>query len=334
MCAKPTSKPAPKPWPLHEYGGHSPCGSTTLKAQEGQAHPFAGTKVADRKGEPVVVFHGTPCKFDHDALDASKSTPNNDFGCGIYFTNTERDAWMNYATDGAEARRKRGRGLDVNVSAGRVLRAHLNLQTPVVIGGKGETRFLEEDGSLANVIQAVHTAVYANEPEDTAGPGRGVRGAADYMRDKGFKRASTHEKGWVGACEFVALVRGQMGLDTGNWGDPNQINRKMEYLRQAFEAMGFDGIIDRTAGVRFAWRARKAPAGNYAHLDKSVVHYVAFAPAQVEILGPVKIAGEDQQALSRVVSAPVIEDAPGGLGWNRTTNPCRVPSVGAAIAGG
>ena len=280
--------------------------AVALKSQEDPPHPFAGTKVADRKGDPSVVFHGTLSRFNRDSLDVSKSAPNNDFGCGLYFTNTERDARMNYATDGAEAKRKQERGLAVDESAGEVLRAHLNLQNPVTIGGKGETRFYEADGSLPRAIQALHDAVYANEPEDPAGPGRGVRGGADYMRDKGFKRAASYAKGWVGAREFVALVRGQLGLDTGNWGDPNQINKKMEYLRQAFQSLGFDGIIDRTAGARFAWRAKHSEMGNYAHLDKTVVHYVAFRADQVQILGPVKSLGEDRQALRHPLPPPDI----------------------------
>lgn len=265
------------------------------------------TKVSDRYGRPLVVYHGTLSKFTN--LSAETSADNNDFGRGIYFTSSEEDARVNYATDGAEAKRKRDRGLQIT-SDGQVLRAHLNLQNPIVVGGKNETRFYVADGSLQRAAQALHDAVYANEAESPDGPGRGVRGGADYMRDKGFKRAPSHAQGWVGAREFVGLVRCQMALDTGNWSDPNQINKKMEYLRQAFVALGFDGIIDRTAGARFAFSAQHSPLGNVAHLDKSVVHYVAFHPSQVQVLAPEKALGEDELALAQAVPSPQIEGSP------------------------
>ena len=91
--------------------------------------------------------------------------------------------------------------------------------------------------------------------------------------------------------------------------DANQINKKMEYLRQAFVSLGFDGIIDRTAGKRFAWRAKNSPAGNVAHLDKKVIHYVAFSPAQVQLLAPVKHISEDARALAQAILPPAIAPA-------------------------
>ena len=61
---------------------------------------FKGSKVVDKEGNPIIVYHATT----HEFFEFTKERGNveNHFGIGYYFTDSKTDAESNYLSDGAD----------------------------------------------------------------------------------------------------------------------------------------------------------------------------------------------------------------------------------------
>ena len=61
---------------------------------------FGDSKVVDKNGEPLIVYHGTTHNFD--SFTKERGNTENDFGKGYYFTNGAEDVSENYAGEGQD----------------------------------------------------------------------------------------------------------------------------------------------------------------------------------------------------------------------------------------
>jgi hypothetical protein len=95
-------------------------GEFATKAGAGFKEWFGNSKVVDTEGKPLVVYHGSPEKFE--AFDPSKASPSSTDGPGFYFA-TDRTISEEYANpqDPATGEIREG---------GHVLKVHLKIENP------------------------------------------------------------------------------------------------------------------------------------------------------------------------------------------------------------
>jgi hypothetical protein len=232
---------------------------------------FKRSKIIDAVGHPLRVFHGSLKTFS--AFNSGWGTNEGFFGRRFYFTNHPGDASDNYASrKGPDNQYKMNKFMDRDDDAieadywskmdneGVVYPVYLSIQNPVIVGSSSETRFWYRDmirlaqaakhaegltkifdghGKLSEVL----TEIMINE----------VPGSGDYIpANELIKRIREHD----GVYEIM---------------DENGDNAYAEVLRQAFETMGYDGIVD--YGVNSRWKWIK---------HENVEHFIAFRPNQIK----------------------------------------------------
>jgi hypothetical protein len=219
-----------------------------------------GTKAANKRGRPSVVYHGTLS----DIQEFREEKAGAGFlGLGFYFTDNRLDASSNYA-NGPKFTKLTGIGLDHFDNSGVVMPCFLSMKNPLIAGGKETTRFFLEDGSLKSFIEAFRKA-------SSAFPGVPSSGVK-YMADERFllEAGKTKTKSLT-MEEIVGLVRRQIGLNASLFN--GDIRLKMEMLQHAFSIMGFDGVIYDDA--------KRRSGAKMENITKDTRHFVVFKADQI-----------------------------------------------------
>ena len=266
---------------------------------EGQKKYFANSKAVDEDGDLVEVYHGTV--HDFTEFDTSLANPENDMGMGIYLTNNYEDVDANYANEegpdlqikieqyseylidgGADFDEADQLARDMFITAEpQTFTCYVNIENPVKLGGKNETIFDyndgydpetdeygEESGTLLDFHQALTDAAYSGNYE--------IYDADGFL---GEVQAKIFEDAYDGisAADVSKIVKEQASYHEvymeSSYGDYKSAGA--ELLRETFENMGYDGIIDSTVSDKFA---------RMEGMDEDTVHYIVFNSNQVKLV--------------------------------------------------
>lgn len=251
----------------------------------------------------TAAYHGTTKKFKEFSL--KDADPESDLGAGIYFTTSKEDVVKNYATpEGPDitnkiermAERIQGEYGDrdlsdeeakemaieeLKVKKGKVIPAELSIDNPVIIGTQDETYFdiqynideeggeSEQTGKLLDFFDALKQ-VYAYDANIDLAISDVYQKAVDY--------------GGLGAAELIDTLKNSEGLMYAT-DDEGRLYGN-EIIRQAFENMGYDAIIDNNVFKKFG-AARKYGKGMQG-VEEDTIHYVVFKPSQIKKISKVK----------------------------------------------
>ena len=264
---------------------------------------------ARRAGYTINGYHGTTHLFN--IFDRSKGNAEGNWGKGFYFTNNRDDAETNYANsegpdltnriellaeqmewmDGYEdmdyeQRREEARKM-LDGGEERIIEAAIRMDNPLVIGSNAdmpETFFDydygydpetdeytgDESGLMVEFADAWNDVI--NDWEWEAYSNISPAEVMEYAMDGGL---------WASELEKKA----REVLDSHGISDQEGNLASGEFLRQVFERMGFDGIIDSTVREKFG-DARKfgRPMDGVGF---GVNHIIAFTPEQIKLADPV-----------------------------------------------
>lgn len=239
---------------------------------------FAGSKVRGDDGKPITVYHGTFTDFDR----FQHGIGHGYYGAGFYFSDNPGDAssyasenngdFMTKVNDEVERRlndpdiaeqyyRREGElyrvvADEMQDHKGAVIPAYLSIQNPIYFGGPNETKF---DGPMREkFINGLHKVEgdYLNvDPEKLVKDFKHNYDDDEVLGADDFRRAVLHSGGLMDAIDPWS------GMEAGP-----------EVMRKAFQAMGFDGIIDDQVSNRFRSHG----------LTPGTTHYIAFEPSQVK----------------------------------------------------
>ena len=254
-----------------------------------QIEYFKNSKVRDDNGNLLVVYHGTTADFN--IFDRAFGNSEGDFGRGFYFTTNGYDVRANYANEeGADLVNKIERyaelleaddvpyekaykmAKDKYITAEpRVIEAYLNIENPVVIDDGGT--FLDYDEGYD-----FETEEYTDEPSglliDFAEALQ--ENLREYAWNGNVDVNSIFEDAYDGGLYAKELIdkikRNENFLDYYDEDGNLVIN---EAIRQAFEDIGFDGIIDRTVYDKFR---------NMDGMDSSTTHFIVFNSNQAKYI--------------------------------------------------
>lgn len=254
---------------------------------------FGKSEVRDEEGNPLRLFHGTTGDFTE--FRPERANPEADMGAGFYFTNNPDDASYNYHLEGPdpqgkienladrmtgeenpdtgqeytaeEARTEAQRRLGVR-HGGATMPAFLKMEKPVKLGGDEPTYFdgdpETESGQVFEFTQALRQLV-----DDHGGRGDIVAGDIyDRYMDGGR------------ADEIVKTAKESEGMFDVQDDSGNLVSGDM--IRQAFEQMGFDGIIDHTVHEKWGRKMTKWGPSGMEHVHPDTTHYIVFEPTQIK----------------------------------------------------
>jgi len=239
---------------------------------------FGDSKVVDAEGKPMVVYHGT--SHDVESFSVRGTNPENDFGKGIYLTNSPDDASANYAGIGQDLSSRIERLAEqiandndwnyddpralskakkkLHGGADNVMPLYVRMGNPLELGNGS---YMEERVArkIANYVRkAVGDDVRHSEI------GSAVERLYEYTYDGG--RVDDVIKQARDALIYHEDSKGNM--------DGHDI------LRKAVQHAGFDGIIDRTVNKKWGDESdRNSPMEG---VDADTVHYIAFKPEQIK----------------------------------------------------
>ena len=279
----------------------------------GEQHDFVS-------GEPVVVegVHGSTHTFKE--FDPSKANPESDLGKAIYISNTPDEVGVNYAGEGPDLTGRIERkaetymgmiedelssyGLSEDATQQQIeaksyelarnelvgegpqtYRVFAKFKNPVVVGekfksiddfrsrgGKKETNFemmFDEDagtesGTLVDLLEQVDEVAYNFEFVDVDKVKSDIMEAADYES--------------IGAQRLIETMKESEGLMDVM--DANEEFANGEFVRQVFEGMGFDGIIDLSVNEKFG--SQRKMGRSMEGMNPDTIHYLAFKPEQIK----------------------------------------------------
>jgi hypothetical protein len=257
------------------------------------------SKAIDNIGHPITVYHGS----NHDITEFTPGNIGGFLGGRFYFTSNKQDASANYAGHdapdfdmrawvraGAEAPnltrdqllQKAEEWKKANTAhEGAVYPFYLSLQNPLYIGGPNETRIPK------STVHAMlgHLPDAMRETDSELGRNRVIKAAAtEWLSDA---MANISHGSTVAASDFVRKVmQGSQGKlmraiqekfpKYRTLGD----NPIPEVLRNLFEKMGYDGVID--SSVRGRWPGLFSARDGNPAISDDVVHYIAFHPNQIK----------------------------------------------------
>jgi hypothetical protein len=243
---------------------------------------FGKSVLVDAKGKPLVLYHGSTHHFDQFRPEIA--SPENDWGRGIYLSNTVADINANYAGEGPDLRNRIERMKESLMSSDDLseeeadLRARERLvgtgplimpvyaraEKPVILGGKGETvlkyRRPGTFGTFANAIRIIAEKYGIDE----------IPSLRDMM-DDAMDDTLTVRKA-------TDLLLNDNNLVYAEDGDGTFYTR--EIIRQALEDTGFDGIIDRTVNQKFGSERRVGQP--MVGMGPSTFHVIVFKADQVK----------------------------------------------------
>ncbi len=279
----------------------------------GEQHDFVS-------GEPVVVegVHGSTHTFKE--FDPSKGNPESDLGKAVYISNTPDEVGVNYAGEGPDLTGRIERKAETYMgiiedelssyglsddatqqqieakgyelarnelvgSGDQTYKVFAKFKNPVVVGekfrsiddfrnkgGKKETNFemmFDEDagtesGTLVDLLEQVDEVAYDFEFVDVDKVKSDIMEAADYDS--------------IGAQELIKTMKESEGLMDTMDADGELANG--EFVRQVFEGMGFDGIIDLSVNEKFGSQRRTGKS--MEGMNPDTIHYLAFKPEQIK----------------------------------------------------
>ena len=265
-------------------------------------------KVAEEAGYKIRGYHGTTHNFT--IFDRSKGNAEGNWGKGFYFTTSKDDADVNYANEDGPDLTNRIEMLAENMEwmdgyedldydqrlekaremlAGdnpHVISAAIRMENPLVIdsrGGMKETYFDynsgynfetdeyegEESGLLVDFVNAWNDVLGDWEWEGNNIPVDGILEYADY---DGLTASQLESK----AREI---------LDNSNIMNTDGEIASGEFLRQVFERMGFDGIVDNNVNAKFGTQRKYGRAMD--GMGYGTAHIIAFTPDQIKQTDPV-----------------------------------------------
>lgn len=261
--------------------------------------PETASKVVDKDGKPLVVYHGTTHKFS--AFDPTSGNIENDFGRGIYLTSSPADVSSNYAGVGPDltnriekraeeifndldeqpewntpaykkamqsARRKAEK--ELSGGSANVMPVYVDMKNPLKLGGENETRFemsFDEDTGIesGNAVEFLESLRRALLKYDDVNIEKAMEDIGDDLFDG---RAS----------DVIRKLKESEGI--ANAMDENGNLAASELVREAIEGAGYDGIIDNTVNVKFGSERRTGKS--MAGMDENTVHVIAFSPNQIK----------------------------------------------------
>ena len=279
----------------------------------GEQHDFVS-------GEPVVVegVHGSTHTFKE--FDPSKGNPESDLGKAVYISNTPDEVGVNYAGEGPDLTGRIERKAETYMgiiedelssyglsddatqqqieakgyelarnelvgSGDQTYKVFAKFKNPVVVGekfrsiddfrnkgGKKETNFemmFDEDagtesGTLVDLLEQVDEVAYDFEFVDVDKVKSDIMEAADYDS--------------IGAQELIKTMKESEGLMNTMDADGELANG--EFVRQVFEGMGFDGIIDLSVNEKFGSQRRTGKS--MEGMNPDTIHYLSFKPEQIK----------------------------------------------------
>lgn len=256
---------------------------------ETQIEYFKNSKVRDDNGNLLVVYHGTTADFN--VFDRAFGNSEGDFGRGFYFTTNEYDVEQNYANEeGPDLLNKIQRyaeGLEADnvpddealrlarekyiTAEPRVIEAYLNITNPVVIDDGG-TFFDYDEG------YDFETEEYTDEPSgllfDFVESLK--ENLIDYAWDGNVDVSFLFEDAYDGGMYAKELVdKIKANEDFFDYFDEDGSLVLNEAIRQSFEDIGFDGIIDKTVYDKFK---------NMGGIDSGTIHFIAFNSNQAKYI--------------------------------------------------
>lgn len=268
---------------------------------------FGKSQVVDANGDPLVVYHGTVRTMT--AFDASKADPENNLGCGFYFSSSLRDVEANYLGDGKDLKSKLDRMAewlgdqqDLDQASPRVRReamarlgvehlgavmpVYLSIQNPLRIGGDRETvltynpwgEFEEgEDGDMEwhGAVPGDSTLLAFLDHLASIASNHGLD--IDTTREQ-LNSEAGEGGGEIRASRIIEIIEENQELIDSHDDSGNML--KSELIRQAFEAIGFDGVIDMSVYWKFGEGMGRG--AGLPGMDEGVVHYIVFSPTQVK----------------------------------------------------
>jgi hypothetical protein len=104
---------------------------------------FKGSKIVDKDGNPLIVYHGSPSKFDEFDTYYSGKNWGNTFGRGIYFTNSKDDAKQytkDYYTGIGQLSLPATKDTITDVNTNNIIEAYLNIKNPLIVSSVKEYR--------------------------------------------------------------------------------------------------------------------------------------------------------------------------------------------------
>ncbi|MBR5660567.1 MAG: hypothetical protein IKW99_03360 [Bacteroidales bacterium] len=263
-------------------------------------------EAAEAAGYTIRGYHGTT--HDFTIFDRSKGNAEGNWGKGFYFTNNEDDAEANYSGEGPDLANRiehlaeqmewmdgyEDMDYDQRVEEARkqlsggnphVITAAIRMENPVVFDshyGSDETFFDynsgyneetdeyedEPSGKLVDFVEAWNDVLYDFDYQNVS-PDQ-ILEYADY---DGLTASQLENK----AREIIDSVGGIMTLD-GEYASG-------EFLRQVFERMGFDGIVDNNVNIKFGTQRKYGRA--MEGMDYGTTHVIAFNPGQIKQTDPV-----------------------------------------------
>ena len=239
---------------------------------------FGNSKIVDSSGEPLEVYHGST----HDFTEFSNVRGNieNDMGIGFYFSSSLDDVTANYDdTDGPDLLGRIDRlaerlqnDLDISLfeatkkaekklSGGKtnIIKAFVSMNNPLTIGGENDT-FLDYNYSEENGESGLLVDFFENYRMAAAG-------FYDVEPDSVFEGIEIYDG--MNASDFVKAIKANESLAYATDEYGNMASN--EILRNTFELMGFDGIVDNTVS-RF----------NMDGVNEDTKHIIAFKPNQIK----------------------------------------------------
>lgn len=301
-------------------GGGGSIDSTGRKLTSAQAAYFADSKAVDEDGDLVVVYHGTTAEFTE--FDPSYFDPRSDMGAGIYLSNSHSDSEANYGDEqgpdlrnkiSAMADRLEAEGMDYDeayseaekmfiTSEPQTLECYVDIKNPVYISrapGKATKfdfnenydpdydEYGDPEGTLIDLTDKISDAVYSGKYSCW-----NHDGFIEEVNSKLYQEAM--DWGYVDAETVVKVIKDvswNYEITAENrFGDGYMAGS--EVARDAFERMGYDGIIDSTVSGKF---------GGMSNMDNSTTHYIAFNSSQV------KLASNEKPTDSADITKAIIE---------------------------
>ena len=248
-------------------------------------------------GEPVVVrlLHGTTGDFS--VFDNARANPESDMGAGFYFTNDDNDVGANYAGEGPDLTNKISAAAERIASdtdrdysdpdvieeakaqlavenQGFTMPVFVRFDNPVVIGGTKETVFTyemieDENGDYQDEVGTLVDFITT------------LRDVASQYNDGNVEELinSLLEDGEeISASRIIDLAR--ESEDFSYYSNDEGAIVANEIIRETFEQIGFDGIIDQTVNNKFGGARKRGQS--MRGVAPSTKHFIAFEPTQIK----------------------------------------------------
>jgi hypothetical protein len=264
---------------------------------------FGDSKVVDKDGKPLVVYHGTTQQFD--VFDRNKGNIEGHYGKVFYFTDSKSDVKVNYAGEGPDLTAKIDRlaeqimqsdvyekGDEARVDYGTkeykdayskareeaksrlnggkklILDVYIKMKNPIRIGVENPTYFeikTDRKGNEKGSGVSLYNAL--------------IEVADEYDADG--QEIWSDAMGKIGSPEFSATEFDDALRNSDNLLDMYDDNGDLasnDFISSVYDLAGFDGII-MNAYDAFG---KNRKYGQPMTMKKGTKHYIVFSPTQIK----------------------------------------------------